>query len=102
MPIMPRSLAPSPTAIASASGQAEFGGDGFERLDLRLAAEDRPLDFAGEAAVGDDEPVGAVLVEAEALGDDRGEGGEAAGDERGARAVRPHRRDELAVRPRRA
>ncbi len=63
---------------------------------LRLAPEDRLLDAAGERLVCDDEPVGAVLVEADHLGDRAGEKREAARDEAGVGAVRPHRAHERA------
>ena len=51
--------------------QAEARGDLGQRVGLGGAAEDRLGDRAGEPAVGLEQPVGAVLVEAELRGDRR-------------------------------
>ena len=92
---MPRSLAPSPTAIASSGGDAELCGDLVERIDLGLLAEDRFGDDAGQDAVFFEQDVGAVFVEAERGGDAAGEDGEAAGDERGVVALCLHGGDQF-------
>src|SRR3954454_1167453 len=76
------------TAKAETVAQRDKG------LALRLASEDRLLDPAGEPLVCDDEPVRAVLVEADHPGDRAGEEREAARDQAGVRAVRPHRAHE--------
>ena len=57
--------------------------------ELRLAAEDRLGDAAGELAAVDDQRVAAMLVEADHRGDAAGEQREAAGDEAGIGAVAP-------------
>ena len=68
----------------------------IERGDLRLAAEDRLGDLAGELAAVDQESIGLVLVEADHGGDAVGEGRETAGHEAGVGVVRPHGGDQRA------
>ena len=94
---MSRSLAPSPTAIASAGVRPSRAAISAERLGLGGAAEDRLGDLAGQPAVRLEQPVGAVLVEAEHRGDRRGEDVEAARDQRRPGAVASHGGDQRAA-----
>ena len=92
---MSRSLAPSPTAIASAAVRPRRAEISAERLGLGGAAEDRLGHGAGQPAVSLEQPVGAVLVEADLGGDRRGENVEAAGDQRRPGAMARIVRDQL-------
>ena len=88
-------------AVARGEGflrdETEAGKRILQRGELRLAAEDRLGDPAGQPARGDFEPVAVAFVEADHPGNSVGERGESAGDEDGAGAVRPHGADQLAA-----
>ena len=73
-----------------------------QRRELRGAAEDRADDLAGQHAVPRLEAIGLVAGEARGRGHPLGEEGEAAGDQRGLRALsrhRPHQRPRARVQP---
>ncbi len=78
---------------APAEGEAKPRGDLRECVRLRLPAKNWLRDRAGEPAILLQKTVGDVFVETEAGGDRAGEGGEAAGNQRGMRAVPLHRGD---------
>ncbi len=72
--------------------EAEPRAEIAQGREFGVASEDRLGDPADEKAVGDDEPVRAVLVEAQPGGDRAGELGEAARHDRGIGAVGAHAR----------
>ena len=70
--------------------ETELRRERRERGELRVAPEDGLFHPACELAILDNEPIGAMLVEADQLGDARREQREATGDEARMGTVRPH------------
>ena len=74
-------------AVADGQGRVErhaaFSGERQQRVAFHFAGHDRRGDGAGDAAIGNVEPVRDEPVEAEFCGDRLGEHGEPAGDQRG-------------------